>query len=630
MPRLNATQGQSYVIGGSSSGDKGASDLPRFERPALKQARSAYSSTSPRPKSSSSIALETAGHGRGFFGRNKNNSSSDALPLTSSSTSPTSAGNNTSNAAAGSIRSKMRAAVSGRDSGRDALPDWSRSAPSPSNSFNTRQRTHSDAHLNMKSPQHTMSASLQHDRDYDSNDEDTRFPRRSSDTISLNHQHHHLPTSSSSSSHLHHLPHHAASSITSSHHDQQMSIMETQQSSGSTTNGSRVLRQRKPDYPPSPHGSVAMSTPGRQRHPNRASSGSSIPEDSPYRPHGNSSRSNRSHWMVFHKLRATCGNIRGWNIGHFLQVTVGLLVTFLLYDSHHKANLIAQRLKEFKSEEAMVFLHLHRIEQQSIQLHESLQDLDPSQLQNHGGGGGGKKVNNNEGGEYLTENNHNNKHLNNPTPHIDSALIQKQTQQLLQMEEELSHEVRTLQTRIQHSAVRSIVHEYGEGPVQVILEVVVDGQTSKISILLWHDTPHAAWTWLEQISQRLWDGAVIHLENNRIMNVASTREETAGARLDFVERSQQRHEAWTVGLVESSSVGGSGQGVGGLELFINLQDNTDFSKHDVCVGKVFDGFDVLHKIVDESRELQQAGGQAITIRTARASHLTNRETKGLI
>jgi len=70
--------------------------------------------------------------------------------------------------------------------------------------------------------------------------------------------------------------------------------------------------------------------------------------------------------------------------------------------------------------------------------------------------------------------------------------------------------------------------------------------------------------------------------------------------------------------------------VGGLELFINLQDNTEFSKHDVCVGKVFDGFDVLHKIVKQSRELQQAGGKAITIRTARASHLTNRETKGLI
>jgi cyclophilin family peptidyl-prolyl cis-trans isomerase len=247
-------------------------------------------------------------------------------------------------------------------------------------------------------------------------------------------------------------------------------------------------------------------------------------------------------------------------------------------------------------------------------------------------GGNNNDMNNRNGeGEYLNDSRHS-RHNHLGTPSIDSALIQKQTQQLMQMEEELSHEVRTLQTRIQHSAVRSIVHEYGEGPVQVIWEVVADGVTSKISILLWHDTPHAAWTWLEQISRKLWDGAQIHLENNRIMNVGSVHKEVAEeSRLDFIERSQQRHEAWTVGLAEPAL----GSGAGGLQVFINLQDNTEFSKHNVCVGKVFDGFDVLHKLVEQSRQNQQAAGgvlapSPITIRTARASHLTNRETKGLI
>lgn len=630
MPRLSATQSQSnYVIGGggassSSGGDRGGSELPRFDRPALKQARSAYSSTS-RPKSSNNMLIgggAIGDTGRGFFGRN--NQSSDALPLTSSSAvsmSPVPLGG-------GNLRSKMRAAVSGRDTG-DALPDWSRATPSPANSptnsFNNnhvnnndpRNRANSESH-SRRMPQHTMSASLpQHDRDYHT-DEDSAAPARRSSDFALNH---HDNSNDNNNAHQHQHQH---------HHSQQSSV------GGSVTNDSQILRQRRPDYPQSPHGnsngSVSVMTPGRSRHTTRASSGSgsSIPEDSPYRPqhhHGNSNRSSNSssfrnsHWMLLHKLRNFCGNIRGWNIGHFLQITVCVLVTFMLYDSHHKANLIAQRLKEFKSEEAMVFLHLHRIEQQYIQLHESLLDFDPAQLQ---------QQQQQDGGINHTPDLTDNSQIDKNKPHIDSALIQKQTQQLLQMEEELSHEVRTLQTRIQHSAVRSIVHEYGEGPVQVILEVVVDGKTSKISILLWHDTPHAAWTWLEQISQRLWDGAVINLENNRIMNLASMREETSAARLDFVERSQQRHEAWTVGLVESASVEGGGQGVGGLELFINLQDNTDFSKHDVCVGKVFDGFDVLHKMVDQSRALQQAGGQAITIRTARASHLTNRETKGLI
>jgi len=474
----------------------------------------------------------------------------------------------------------MKAALSGRET---ALPDWSRpAAPSPSNSSSApRNRTYSETNNSQSMPQHTMSLSA---RDYESAEDDgTGYSsRHSSDT---------------GGAHLTELEN---------------------GSGGGGGGGSQLLRQRRADYPASPAGHVMTGTlsGSRNRHPSRAaSSGSNILEESPYRPHSNS-RSNsfhtlsNLHWILLHKLRYSLSNIRAWNIGHFLQVTVGLLVMFLLYDSHHKANLIAERLKDFKSEEAMVFLHLHRIEQQSIQLHESLQDFDPSLLQQQ-----------NSDGKYSSGRN---------SPHIDSALIQKQTQQLLQMEEELSHEVRTLQTRIQHSAVRSIVHEFGEGPVQVTLEVEVDNELSKISVLLWHDTPHAAWTWLEQISQRLWDGAVVHLENNRVLNVASTREETAGTKLDFVERSQQRHEAWTVGLVESSALEGSGKGVGGLELFINLQDNTEFSKHDVCVGKVFDGFDVLHKIVKQSRELQQAGGKAITIRTARASHLTNRETKGLI
>ena len=78
---------------------------------------------------------------------------------------------------------------------------------------------------------------------------------------------------------------------------------------------------------------------------------------------------------------------------------------------------------------------------------------------------------------------------------------------------------------------------------------------------------------------------------------------------DHNHQSQQRHEAWTVGLAEPTLHGSTG---GGLQVFINLQDNTEFSKHNVCIGKVFDGFDVLHKMVEQSRQMQQAagGGQA--------------------
>jgi cyclophilin family peptidyl-prolyl cis-trans isomerase len=634
MPRLNATQSQSYMIGSSNSnGDKGSSDLPRFERPALKQAKSAlaYSSvtaTSPRVPTKSSYSMSeagtraTGGGGLGFFrGRN----SGLDLPLTTSqatrSHSPSSRSNGNDHgqhnansgitASGGKSRNKVRAAVPGREG---VLPDWSRTTPSPTASFN------SNSYNNVASPrirtnshdvfatqnQRTMSSSLRDHVesglnrsgvDYDSEEE--RYPRRSSTDSALN---------------QHQLQ-----------HDQQLSVIESQ-SIG-------ALRQRKPvegEYQYLP----TASSSGRARQPNRATSGSSAasnggpPEDSPYRlKAGNRHRPMR---LDSKSLRTA---LVKWNLTNVLQTAVFLLVSFLIYDSHHKANLIATRLKDFKSEEAMLFLHLHRIEQQSIQLHEAMQRLDTSHEEEDGSDNKKGEINgaNVNEGEYLNDSRHA-RHNHLGTPNIDSALIQKQTQQLMQMEEELSHEVRTLQTRIQHSAVRSIVHEYGEGPVQVIWEVVVDGVTSKISILLWHDTPHAAWTWLEQISRKLWDGAEIHLENNRIMNVGSVHKEVIDeSRLDFIERSQQRHEAWTVGLAEPAL----GSGAGGLQVFINLQDNSDFSKHNVCVGKVFDGFDVLHKLVEQSRQIQEAANgvqvpSPITIRTARASHLTNRETKGLI
>lgn len=569
MPRLNASQSQSYVLGSDRSG----TDLPRFERPTLKQAKSAYSSTtSPRVPPKSSLST-------GFFGGRKNGH--NELPLTNSNGSPSRKNSENSK----SKRNKLRAAVGAREI-VGVLPDWSRTAPSPSNSFshqsalspnNSRNRTISQDAIYAQQAQHLHSPGLstsmreQHSShgDYDSDDEYLHVKQRRSSTNSSHHHSHH------------------------NHHDHH-----------NEPSSNRALRQRKgymEEY---------SSTPQGQR-----------PSKPPNRNASGSSRFRQKSALL--RFNSKLPNLQQWSLSQVFQGAIALLVIFLLYDGHHKANLIADRLKEFKSEEAMLFLHLHHIEQLSIRLHEALARLDVGDPQQKGGDPSNSK----NKGEYLNDPRSSNGHAQP----IDSALIQKQTQQLMQMEEELSHEVRTLQTRIQHSAVRSIVHEYGEGPVQVTWEVVLDGQVQKISILLWHDTPHAAWTWLEQITQKQWDGAKVHLENNRVLGIGSTYSEVShDARLDFVERSQQRHEAWTVGLMEATQ---DGDVHTGLQVFINLQDNTEFSKHNVCIGKVFDGFDVLHKMVEQTRQIRSIkGGQAepITIQTARASHLTNRETKGLI
>jgi len=348
------------------------------------------------------------------------------------------------------------------------------------------------------------------------------------------------------------------------------------------------------------------------------------------------------------KLRRhdTFSNLQN-KLAMIVQICVFLVVAYLLFDSHSKSNLIAIQLKEYKDQESILFLHLHRIQEHSLQLHESMERFSQEGVEN-------ASDQNNNASESRSLSDGDVKSNNQPQQQPKKAmfrgaglnmdLIHKQTQQLLQMEEEINHEVRSLQARVQQSAVRSIVREYGEGPVQIVLELQLDGETtrSQIAILLWHDTPHAAWTWLEQINRGLWHGASFHMDNTRILSANPLHPDTE-THLDFVEKSSQTHEAFTVGLSDNPSTGG-------LEMFINLDDNTDFSRYNVCVGKVFDGFGVLNRIMSKVQDQKQrmielseqhAGSnnknnypeediRPVKILSAKASHLTKRSIKGLV
>jgi cyclophilin family peptidyl-prolyl cis-trans isomerase len=300
-----------------------------------------------------------------------------------------------------------------------------------------------------------------------------------------------------------------------------------------------------------------------------------------------------------------------------LQVVVVLAVTFLVWDSHHKALLTTEKLHQFRHSESMLMLHLQRIEQQSIHLHENLIQLQ-------------------DGSEFTG--------LGSPKQKaspasVDSDLIRKQMQQLQQMEEELEHEVRSLQTKIKKSARNSIIHSYGEGPVQVLLEVDIgdnkvsgesisdeneDSNRNRISIILWHDTPHAAWTWLQQIESGAWNNVPWEVDRGLSIEAAvsplSLPED--GSKLQFVEKALKGHEAWTVGF---SNMEGGGSGI-----FINLKDNSHYHRHEVCVGKVLDGFSVLQKLVEVSRQHgHNEDGPPIRIKSATASHLTRKDIAGL-
>ncbi|KAL3914863.1 MAG: hypothetical protein SGILL_005913 [Bacillariaceae sp.] len=314
-----------------------------------------------------------------------------------------------------------------------------------------------------------------------------------------------------------------------------------------------------------------------------------------------SSRNGASLWgMSQHGNYSSWTKLGRMKMGNILQVIIVLAVTALVWESHHKALFAAQQLTQFKEEESLLLLHLQKIEQQSIQLHENLGRLSKV-------GTGGNRLSDGSNGEDGGK--------------VDFDLIHKQTQQLYQMEEELNHEVKTLQTRIQMSARNHIIQEYGEGPVQVVLELDFgqnDNSPNKISILLWHDTPHAAWTWLEQIERSVWNGAEFHWKQGHIIDAFPHKPDEMGSKIEFLEQSHHNHEAWTVGVRESDS--------GAMGMYINLQDNTNLHKHETCVGKVIDGFDALQRLLEVARtKRDESKNSPIVVRKASATHVTKKE-----
>jgi hypothetical protein len=283
--------------------------------------------------------------------------------------------------------------------------------------------------------------------------------------------------------------------------------------------------------------------------------------------------------------------------GQVLQAIVLLAITFLVWDSYHKAMTATEQLMILKHEESMMLLHLKRLEEQSHHLHESIAHMTSGALNRHQPPAAGS------------------------SDAVDADLIKAQTQQLQMMEDELNHEVKSLQAKIQQSDRARIIRTFGEGPVQVSLDVDfpqdMNVASTRISILLWYDTPHAAWTLIDQIRQGAWKGATFSLDKNLAIIADPLPSDVPLKRLDFVEKGQKTHEAWTVGLSETDS--------GRVSLFINLQDNTHYHKTDVCVGKIIDGFDVLQRLTRASRDLVQ-----LTIKTATAAHLTRKDTGGIL
>jgi hypothetical protein len=276
-----------------------------------------------------------------------------------------------------------------------------------------------------------------------------------------------------------------------------------------------------------------------------------------------------------------------------MHILIFCTVSVLVYDSYQKLRSTSNHLLQLKNEEAMMMLHLQRIERQSIQLHESMARLGEQSARV----GASDSY---ESGVDSTTNEH-------------DSQIHLETQQLYQMEEELDHELRALQTKLQQAARTSIMNTYGDGPVKVVLELDFPDEPfsdsdNSVSILLWYDTPHAAWTWLKQIQSGEWNDSSVTVGEKSSIEAQPTIS-NAGT-LDFIEKSQKDHEAWTVGLTDRE---------GNLGMFINLKDNSNMRKFDVCVGKVIGGFDALQKIIEGAKG---DATRSVKIQRASAMHLS--------
>eukprot|EP00522_Entomoneis_paludosa_P013289 CAMPEP_0172458600 /NCGR_PEP_ID=MMETSP1065-20121228/28356_1 /TAXON_ID=265537 /ORGANISM="Amphiprora paludosa, Strain CCMP125" /LENGTH=537 /DNA_ID=CAMNT_0013212939 /DNA_START=110 /DNA_END=1723 /DNA_ORIENTATION=- len=281
----------------------------------------------------------------------------------------------------------------------------------------------------------------------------------------------------------------------------------------------------------------------------------------------------------------------------FVMLMLLLGITCFVAGSYQQVLQASDVIEEVKMGESKLLVHMHKVEQQALQFAENLKRLNDR----------------NEGGNIPIQNED-----GSSAAQVDSDLIRVQIEKLRDMENELDHEVRALRKKIQVSSKQSLIDTYGEGAIQVFLDVyaedengVSDGKRHTISIRLWYDTPHSAWTFLQQIQKGVWSGATFSLQQGRALVAEPSEGGPLQPSLDFVESSDRGHERYTITLTDTA-------------MAINLQDNRKYHRQEACVGVIFEGFDVLHSIVKDSAT------KTVKIQKATATHMTRAESAGLI
>lgn len=253
---------------------------------------------------------------------------------------------------------------------------------------------------------------------------------------------------------------------------------------------------------------------------------------------------------------------QGWTLGHLVQTLVVMTIFYLVFDAHHKVSEASHRLEHYKNEEAILVNQMDRIEGRAMQLQEQLKRLREETLSIP------------EGESAFA---------------AESVQLHKDIAAVKRHHTEIDREVHALQEFLQQGARQEIMERYGNGPLHVNLDLGLVGEDGPkaLTIELFEETPHANWVFLQQILQGDWrDSKFIWHPANMIM---ATPAHATNIKLEFTEKSFHKHQAWTVGLTPSEN--------GSYNLFVNLLDNGEVHKGDVCLGKIVGGFDALQRLM---------------------------------
>jgi cyclophilin family peptidyl-prolyl cis-trans isomerase len=258
-----------------------------------------------------------------------------------------------------------------------------------------------------------------------------------------------------------------------------------------------------------------------------------------------------------------------------LQAVVVCIIFYLVYDAHIKVKEAAHRLEHYKYEEAMLIDQMDRIEGRAMQLQEQLRRL--------------RQINGEDSSESELA-----------KTKLEAHTVEKDVFHWKRHFFEINKEVHALQDFMQDKARQDISSRYGSGTIQVNLNLATEeeGAPSQVTLELFDETPHAAWTFLQQIEKGDWKGASFIWHPSHMVLASPTK--ASSRKIEFVEKSHYEHEAWTVGL--TPVVGGR------YNLYINLQDNSHVHDGDVCLGKVVGGFDSLQQVLKAKTVAKQQGG----------------------